>query len=197
MLHDQYLRTFMITMRDFMETVDYRITEGSEYGWACYGPNAYQLDSWNGDQDGHSIGIVFDIVTQVIYQMEAHDYKNNRAYRWFHPDFKKKYEAETKKRMIDQDEAWDDVKYTELDVVEDMLEKARAIVDSRDYDTRVRIPIELSDQELMVLFKMAHERDMTFNDFVEEVLTEALKDFERNPEGAKSRYKRSIEPHGY
>ncbi len=41
-------------------------------------------------------------------------------------------------------------------------------------DNRVEILLDLSDQELLVLFKMAHERDVTFNDFVEIVLTEYL-----------------------
>lgn len=41
-------------------------------------------------------------------------------------------------------------------------------------DNRVEILLDLSDQELLVLFKMAHEKDMTFNDFVEHVLTEYL-----------------------
>ena len=165
----------MITMRDFMETVNYRITEGSEYGWTCYGPDAYQLDSWDGDNDqGHSIGIVFDTVTQVVYEMDAHDYKNSRAYRWINPDFKKNYEGEVEKRLIDHDEAWDDVKYIDLETTEDMLNKAQAIVDGLDYDTRVSIPIELPENELLVLFKMAHESDMTFNDFVEDVLTKEL-----------------------
>lgn len=170
----------MITMRDFMETVNYRISEGSDYGWTCYGPNAYQLDSWNGDQDGYSIGIVFDTDTQIVYQMEANDYKNNRAYRWFHPDFKKKYEEDAETRMVDLDEAWDGVKYTDLEVTEDMLEKAQAIVDGEEYDTRVRIPIELDDQELMVLFKMAHERDMTFNNFVGEILLKEITRLEKD-----------------
>ena len=41
----------MITLKEWMELVDYRITEGSDYCWSCYGPDAYSLDSWNGDQD--------------------------------------------------------------------------------------------------------------------------------------------------
>lgn len=36
------------------------------------------------------------------------------------------------------------------------------------------IELDLTDQELLVLFKLAHERDVTFNDFVEIVLTEFL-----------------------
>ena len=47
-------------------------------------------------------------------------------------------------------------------------------------DNRVEILLDLSDQELLVLFKMAHEKDMTFNDFVEHVLREFLKNIEND-----------------
>ena len=45
-------------------------------------------------------------------------------------------------------------------------------------DNRVEILLDLSDAELLVLFKMAHEKDMTFNDFVEHVLKEYLEQIE-------------------
>jgi hypothetical protein len=41
-------------------------------------------------------------------------------------------------------------------------------------DNRVEIPLELNDEELLVLFKMAHETDLTFNQFIEQVLVEYL-----------------------
>lgn len=41
-------------------------------------------------------------------------------------------------------------------------------------DNRVEIQLDLSDTELLALFKMAHEADITFNEFVERVLTEYL-----------------------
>lgn len=41
-------------------------------------------------------------------------------------------------------------------------------------DRTETIELDLTDQELLVLFKMAHERDVTFNDFVEIVLTDYL-----------------------
>ena len=41
-------------------------------------------------------------------------------------------------------------------------------------DRTETIELDLTDQELLVLFKMAHERDVTFNDFVELVLEDYL-----------------------
>lgn len=41
-------------------------------------------------------------------------------------------------------------------------------------DKWVEVQLDLTDAELLVLFKMAHERDMTFNKFVNYVLEQYL-----------------------
>jgi hypothetical protein len=161
----------MITMRDFMEVINYRITEGSEYGWQCYGPNAHSLDSWNGDNDeGYSAGIVFDTVTQVVYELDVCDYKNNRAYRWIHPEFREEYVKHSECNDTPMDQAWDDVCYTDLDVREDILSKAEAIVKGLDYDTRVSVPLELEDDVILAAALEAHKMDITLNDYIQRVL---------------------------
>jgi hypothetical protein len=43
-----------------------------------------------------------------------------------------------------------------------------------DYDTRVSVPVDFTDEELLTYMTMAHERDMTFNQFVEQALREAI-----------------------
>lgn len=189
----------MITLKDWMECVSYRISEGSDYQWTCFGHNAYSLDSWDGDHDGVSSTVIFDTGDQTVYQVEVHDFANQRSYRFTNPDYADEHKAEVKERGID-DEAYDGVKFIDLETVEDFLEKCRAIMNYEDYDDRVSIPIELPDHELLQLMKMAHERDMTFNDFVEEALRNALAEFERDPEGTKARFQKwkpEIEPHGY
>jgi hypothetical protein len=165
----------MITLKDFMETVDYRITEGSDYGWNCYGYDAYMLDSWNGEQDGHSLTIIFDTKTQTVYEVQAHDYVYNRAYRMINPDFKHEHDAENTRRGCD-DQAWDDVAYVDLDVDDDFFQKCLAIREGEDYDTRVSVPVDFTDAEFMLYAKMAHERDITLNQLIEEALRAAIED---------------------
>ncbi len=158
-----------------MESVNYRITEGSEYLWDCFGPDAYRLESWNGDHDGHTVGILFDTKTQTVYQMEAHDYTNRRSYRWTHPDYIEDFKKEVDKKIgKKEDMAYDDVKFTELDVHEDMLTKANAIVRGEEYDTRVTVPVDLNDDELFTLMKLAHERDVTLNKLIEDILQKVI-----------------------
>jgi len=164
----------MITLKEWMEVVEYRVTEGSDFCWDCYGANSYSLDSWNGEQDGNSFTIIFDTKTQVVYEVQSHDYKNQRAYRRINPDFQSERDIESTDRNVSLNEAWDEVNYVDLESDDDWFQKALAIVAGEDYDTRVSIPIDLPEAELMVLFKLAHEADMTFNDFVEKVLREQL-----------------------
>ena len=164
----------MISMKEWMELVGYRITEGADYGWKCYGHDVYQLDSWNGDQDGHSFSIIFDTKDQTVYEVQAHDYTNQRAYRIINPDFQKKMKKEAKRRDVNKDEAWENVDYVDLETDEDWLKKARAIFLGEDYDTRVQVPLDLDDDTMFQMMKMAHERDLTLNKFVEDVLRQVL-----------------------
>ena len=170
----------MILIKEWMELVDYKITEGDTYGWQCYGPNAYQLNSWNGvhGKGGHSFSIVFSTKSQKVYEVSMCDYTNDRAYRMINPKFQEKHRKEAESRNVNLNEAWDDVDYVELDVVDDFIQKALAIRAGEDYDTRVQVEVDFSDEELLQYMKLAHQRDMTFNEFVEEALRHAISEYE-------------------
>ena len=172
----------MITLKEFMEICDYKITEGSEYCWQCFGPSAYRLDSWNQDHEGHSVSIIFDTQTQEVYEVSAYDYRNNRAYRLINPDYKDAHDDEASNRNVDFNQAWDDVNYVDLDVDDDFIQKALAIVNEEDYDTRVSVPVDFTDQELLTYMKIAHERDITFNQLVEDALRAAIEEHEMRDE---------------
>lgn len=165
-------------LKTYMEVTGYRITEGSDYCWQCFGPNAYRLDSWSGAWDNstedYTIGIVFDTITQIVYQVEAHDYCRNRSYRWTNPKYKADHDSEAAQRNIDPKEAYDDVNFVDLEVEADFWEKARAIVSNEDYDTRVQIEVEFDDDVLLAAMKLAHEKDVTFNELVEQVLRDQI-----------------------
>jgi hypothetical protein len=166
----------MITIKEFMEVIDYRITEGSEYMWGCYGSNAYRLDSWNGvhGKGGYSFSIVFSTKTQKVYEVSAYDYTNDRAYRMINPKNQEKHRKEALARDVNLDQAWDDVNYVDLEVDDDFIQKCLSIKAGEDYDTRVSVPVDFTDEELLSYMTMAHERDMTFNQFVEQALREAI-----------------------
>lgn len=172
----------MITLKQFFETFGYRITEGSEYGWSCYGPNAYTIDSWNGihGAGGFSGSIVFDTQDQTVYEVEVSDYTRNRAYRLINPGVVEAHKKEVINRGEWANKAWDDVTFTDLDVDQDWLEKAQAIVAGKDYDDRVQMPLDLDNDLLFDLMKQAHEQDITLNQMIEQVLRAAIEQHEKN-----------------
>jgi hypothetical protein len=164
----------MITLKNFMETVDYRVTEGSDFCWDCYGSNAYSLNYWNQDQSGHSLSIIFDTCTHEVYEVQAHDYKHNRAYRLINPVYQDVYNNESISRNVRFNEAWDEVNYVDLETDEDFLDKAQSIMSGEDYDTRIDMPLRLDNDALFELMKQAHERDITLNQLVEDILRNVI-----------------------
>lgn len=172
----------MITLKQFFETFGYRITEGGQYGWECYGPNAYTIDSWNGIQGtgGFAGSIIFDTRDQTVYEAEVCDYTRNRAYRLINPAYIEAHRKEAKQLNVNMNQAWDDVKFVDLEVEEDWLDKARAIVAGEDYDDRVQMPLDLDNELLFDLMKRAHEQDITLNQMIEQVLRAAIEQHEKN-----------------
>ena len=170
----------MITIKEWMELVDYKITEGSDYCWQCYGPNAYSLDSWNGvhGKGGHSFSITFSTKSQKVYEVSVCDYTNNRAYRMINPKNQEKHRKEAEVRNVKLNEAWDNCDYIDLDVDDDFIQKCLAIRAGEEYDTRVSVPVDIPDEDLLQYMKLAHERDITFNQLVEEALRHAIVEIE-------------------
>jgi hypothetical protein len=175
----------MITLKQFLEAGQYRITEGSDFQWQCFGPNAYNLDVQVGAWDSNSASIIFDRVTQEVYQATCYDYKNNRAYRLFgSDDFRRLHTAEALVRKVEYNQAWDDVRYTELEVEEDFMEKMTAIMSGQEYDTMVSIPLDLDRDTLHDLMLRAHAKNITLNEMVAEILQLAIDHAEEIVEGA-------------
>jgi hypothetical protein len=106
------------------------------------------------------------------------DYTNDRAYRMINPKNQKKHEKEAMERGVNLNEAWDCVNYVDLDVVDDFIQKALAIRAGEDYDTRVQVEVDFSDEDLLQYMKIAHERDITFNELVEQALRNAISEYE-------------------
>lgn len=162
----------MITIKDFLEAVNYKITDGSEYCWDCYGENARYLDSWDSSPQSPHASIIFDTVTQEMYEVTVIDNINTRGYRMINPAYFKKHKKECKRRGVKQREMWEGVDYHDLEVEEDFLTKLVAIMNGQEYDTRISIPLDLSDAEILALSLEAHRRNITLNDLMESAIVE-------------------------
>ena len=124
-----------IDVSDWMEAIDYRITEGFDYNWNCFGENVIELNSWDGDHSGFSTDIVFNNKTKHIYAIDLCDFGNEKAWRYIDPEYREQYLSEAKNWMVDperEDIAWEgekgDVLYDdrELEEIIMMIKEAMA-----------------------------------------------------------------------
>lgn len=145
----------------------HQITGGGDFQWHCYGSNTWVLDYEN--EFGFA-SVVFDTTTQMIYEAIVEITDSDKIYRYIDPDFKADFLCESKARDIDPNIAWDNVKYIDLEIAEDFLEKAQAIFENRKFDERIQVPLDLPDQEFLHLALEAHKRDITINKMVEIIL---------------------------
>ncbi len=155
--------------------LDHKIVSGSEYMWTCW-ENARYLDY---ESAFAHVSVVYSTETQEIYQADASIKKeawstDSKPYRWLNPQFKELMLAESKERGIDPNKAWDDVEWIELEVAEDFLEKAIAMFNGDEWDTRIVVPLDLDDNLLLHLAMEAHKRDITLNKMVELTLQAAI-----------------------
>lgn len=164
----------MITLAQFLKATNYAITSSSPYQWQCYGPAARWLDCGSELNSDWTASVIFDTVTQEVYSVEVHDELANRSYRLSNPEYRAAYLAECTTRKVDPQEASEDIKFTELEVDEDWLEKAEAIVNGHDYDDRVMVSIDFDDDLLLDSMLAAHRLDITFNEYIERALQAAI-----------------------
>ena len=160
-----------MNLKQLNQTLDHKITNGSEYQWNCY-PDARFLEY---ESDFAHVSVIFNTTNQIVYEVEISIKRDAwpedmRPYRWLNPDTKDIMIAEAKQRNIKYRKAWDDVKYIDLDLEVDFLEKAKAIFNGEPFDTRIQMEVDLDDETLLKLAVEAHKRDITINKYIEEVL---------------------------
>jgi hypothetical protein len=161
---------------DLNEAFDHKISGGDNYLWDCY-PNARFLEY---KSDYSYVSAVFNTETQEVYEVNVSIDTDTwdpdiRPYRWLNPEYKQAYLDEAESRNIDPNQAWDDIKWCDLETTEDFLEKAYEVFNGNsEFDKRVEVPIDLADDELLKVALMAHERDITLNQMFEELIKLAI-----------------------
>lgn len=162
----------MNKLTEFLKAIDYNITDAGEYGWGCYGDDIRSIDSYV--ENKTECSAIFTKNGGSIREITLHDYQARRSYRWSDPDFEAARKAEALAIDTDDNNAYDELSFIELEVIEDILEKVYAVSRGLPYDTRVMVPVDLSKDEFYEVAMAAHSMDITINEFFEKALKEAL-----------------------
>ena len=164
-------------------TFQHKITGGSDYGWQCYGLDTWSIDYSSDYAHGY---VVFNVGTGMVYEVSISPNvdellgRSVKPYRYIDPAHRNAYNQEAESRNIDPNEAWDDVKWVDLETEEDFIDKASKMFNGVSFDTRVQVPIDLDSDTMLQLAMEAHKRDITLNEMVTVILQEVIDNHELN-----------------
>lgn len=167
-----------IKIKNYLSAVNYKIHEGYEYLWKCFGDNVYSLEYF--EEDIFSCSCVFDTKTSNVYVLEFWNYKTGQCFRWIDSSKEQDYINECNKRNLKFEEAIDGKNFVQCNSNSIL----NLISDSVGVDKKENIEINLTEKETFELMKRAHELDITFNELVEDILWEAI---EKNESGVETK----------
>ncbi len=153
-------------MKQFLTATDHEITDGSVYEWSSYGPRARFINCDNALASAH---IVFDTVTQDVYEIGVQTTDGQTNYRWMNPLYLDAYKAEAKKRGVEWNSPAsieENVRWMDTDTIEDICEKVHAIRNGIPYNPDVIMTLHLDREVICDMALMAHERGLTLNEFI-------------------------------
>ena len=132
----------MTKLHEFLNVIGYEVHDKFFVEKSIFGDLVCEISHGN---EQCFLTCNFDLVTQEVFEITAEDYRNRRQYRWTHEDFRNQKDNLT---------TLSGEKYYDLDMVEDMLDKAEAIALGTDYDTRVSMPLDLTDEDFLTYAKL-------------------------------------------
>lgn len=103
-------------MKNYLDGVKYKIQEGFEYGWKCFGKNAFALNTEVKREYRFvcSAQVIFNNKNQTLYEVSFWDYIERRVFRWINPMFVSKVKREYKDRNLCFQTASDEMKYEDV-----------------------------------------------------------------------------------
>jgi len=86
------------TIEQYLDTIDYKIGDGSKFMWSCFGPKAYQYTyaAINFTSYVFELNMIFDTETRIVYVVEFCVVEGDKVYKCFNPEFKEAYDTEEK-----------------------------------------------------------------------------------------------------
>jgi hypothetical protein len=151
----------MKNIQDYLKLIDYNIKEGSLYLWDCFGKHNFNVVS--NVQGNWHFDLVYSLKTLEVHQVSISDYKEDITYTFFPSGKEKEYREEFALKELDTSVLDTDIV---LETEDDFFEKAFAIINGKEYDKRIKVPLNVSEKLLFHGLLEAHSQDITFNEYV-------------------------------
>ena len=152
-------------LNQVLKVINHTFASGGPFLWTCYGEDAMYIDfkTINNVPVG---SILFDTSTAEVYEITAEIPDEELSYRWISSDFREEFYAESISKGFDPSIAWDKVRFVDVEIEEDILEKVEAIVNGREFDRSVSVQLEFTEEEELELHRQAHKAGITTNEYV-------------------------------
>lgn len=157
---------------EYLKAIQFKITDGSEFLWKCYGPNARFLESID---DNFHVSAIYDTVDQTVYEIAiSSTYEGDVRYKWFNPDYLEAYQAEANEREIQWDQCFDDERWAITESFDDILDKVTKILAGEEYDDRVIMKLDLGQDVIDRINQTAEMLGITPDELVTQILTQMV-----------------------
>lgn len=151
-------------LSDIMDAAQFKVQGGSNYLWNCYGKNAHFMDFGLTENSAANVSCVFDTENQEVYEVTVST-EEGKMYRWINPKYFDVWKAECVSRKIEEE-----LDYIDVDVEDDILDKAFEVIEHGVCDSLVTMEIKLEQDVIYKVAMHAHENDITFNELVNIIL---------------------------
>lgn len=163
----------MLTLSKLLEIADYNIKECYE-AWPKQTKEKLQ-GFYFIENDIQYYAIISLKTLKAVFALVA-DTKN--AYCIVDPAFEEEYVQICETNGYEPFMPDNGKKAFRLELVDDFMRKATAIVNHKPYDERIAVSLELTDEEFIAIAQAAHDCDITINDYCNILLEEIIKEYE-------------------
>lgn len=159
-------------LSQIIQAAKFKITEGSEFLWHCFGKNIRSLD-FSSDFGKSVVTCIFNPETQKVYEVTIFS-SDNKCYRWIDLTFIDIVKQESDEKNVDFTMATDEVKWIDLDNVDDVFRKIKQIIDTGLCDNEVTISLDLEKDLLLELCLLAHKKNITLNKLIVTIIEDTI-----------------------
>jgi predicted DNA binding CopG/RHH family protein len=150
-------------IQTLLELIQYRIHSADDYLWKCYGDKVKLMDFEN--EAGEEVGTaLFSTVDKQV--REIYVFNDEVAHRWIDPGYREAYLAECTQRKVNPEVFTETQGFTQVEDSEQILDLVA------EFAVPGTVRIQLSEHEIEVLTQLAKDKNMDYQDFINQVATD-------------------------
>ncbi len=159
-------------LKDILHRTLGLISGGAPFLWGCYGDYTHHIDFES--DEGVPCSIVFNRLTNRVFEVSCDKPDGSGAWRWIDPQFRDAHAEEVRRRAIEDATYEYGPQFDEVGTEKEMLDLITLAFEGCQYEDNI-ININASDETMAQVQAKADERGMTAQEFILETLLDQIK----------------------